>query len=225
LSKREEFVAIVNSKVGSGYVWDGQNDDILTREKLDKLVSIFGRSHYYFNGYSAEKWFGYEYYDCSGLIIYTLRRLELIPKTADYTTDGIFRNLCKEIKKSELKPGDLCFVPNTSGVMVHVAVFIGNNKVTHAQNTKNGVVTTDLVKSFSRFGRLKFFEEEDNMFEDKLFKDDAQIASWAKEAVYALKEKGIIAGDGTGHFYPKNPSTREELAVALHKLLKYLGKD
>jgi len=220
MGKREEFVAIVNSKIGSGYVYGGQNDDPLTKEKLEKLISIFGRSHYYFDGYSAEKWFGYEYYDCSGLIVYTLRRMGLIPKTADYTADGLFRILCKEIQKSELKPGDLCFVPNKSGVMVHVGVYIGNNKVTHAQNTKNGVVTTDLYKSFSRFGILRFFEEE-----EKMYKDDVLIASWAKEAVYALKEKEIMQGDGTGNFNPKNPATREELAVAIYKLLKYLGKD
>lgn len=46
MGKREEFLSIVNSKVGQGYVWGGQNDDKLTKAKLDASVRSLGRKHY-----------------------------------------------------------------------------------------------------------------------------------------------------------------------------------
>ncbi len=51
-----------------------------------------------------------------------------------------------------------------------------------------------------------------------LFKDDNKISSWAKNAVYEAKEKGILLGDADGNFRPKDALTREEMAVILQKL-------
>jgi hypothetical protein len=47
------------------------------------------------------------------------------------------------------------------------------------------------------------------------FSDDAQIAPYAKEAVYALKEIGVVSGRSTGAFDPLAPATREETAKIL----------
>lgn len=51
-----------------------------------------------------------------------------------------------------------------------------------------------------------------------LFKDDADIPSWAKEAVYDAKEKGLMLGDTNGNFRPNEPLTRAEAAVLLSNL-------
>ncbi len=52
-----------------------------------------------------------------------------------------------------------------------------------------------------------------------MFADDAEIASYAKDAVYALKAKGIINGMGDGSFAPKAYCTRAEAAKIIASLL------
>ncbi|HEX2924646.1 MAG TPA: NlpC/P60 family protein [Ruminiclostridium sp.] len=159
MSRLQEFTGIINSKLGSGYVYGGQNDSPLTKEDLDGLVKKFGRARYYFGSYSAERWLGKQYYDCSGLVVYTLRKMSLIPVTADYSAQGIYSQLCRPITSKELRIGDLCFNKTDSGI-VHVGVYMGNGRVTHARGTFYGVVNTQLFPSFNTFGRLNFFADE-----------------------------------------------------------------
>ena len=159
MNRLREFIALINSKIGSGYVYGGQNSTPLTIEALNRLVKTYGRDHYYFSNYSAERWLGKEYYDCSGLIVYALQKIGLIPMNFDYTSNDIYVKLCKKIPKSELRVGDLCFQKPNSGI-VHVGVYMGNDRVTHARGTYYGVVNTELFSSFNLFGRLKFFENE-----------------------------------------------------------------
>ncbi|PYG84844.1 NlpC/P60 family protein [Ruminiclostridium sufflavum DSM 19573] len=156
MNRLQEFISIVNSKIGEGYVYGGQDSTPLTKAALKKLVDIYGSSHYYFSSYSAERWLGKEYYDCSGLIVYTLRKMGLIPLNFDYTSSSIYTELCKSIPKKELRAGDLCFQKSASGI-VHVGIYMGDNRVTHARGTFYGVVNTELFSSFNLFGRLKFF--------------------------------------------------------------------
>lgn len=53
--------------------------------------------------------------------------------------------------------------------------------------------------------------------------NDIGNVSWAKTAILAMAEKGIIAGDGNGNFNPNNSVTREEfvkmlvVAAGMHK--------
>ncbi len=51
---------------------------------------------------------------------------------------------------------------------------------------------------------------------DSLYKDDAKISPWAKEAVYYCKGQGKMVGDTEGNFNPKAPLTREEAAVIIY---------
>lgn len=159
MNRLQEFISIINSKIGSGYVYGGQNNKPLTKEELSKLVEKFGRSHYYFSNYSAERWLGKEYYDCSGLIVYSLHKMGLIPLNFDYTANDIYIELCKKIPKSELRAGDICFEKTKSGI-IHVGVYMGNDRVTHARGTYYGVVNTPLFSSFNLFGRFKFFANQ-----------------------------------------------------------------
>lgn len=159
MNKLQEFVTIANSKLGCGYVYGGQSDQPLTIDALEVLVKRFGKSHYYFTNYSAKRWIGKEYYDCSGLIVYTLRKLGLILKNEDYTTQNIFFKLCTPITQNQLGIGDLCFSKTSSGI-VHAGIYMGNNRVTHARGTFYGVVNTTLFSSFNTFGRLTFFDKK-----------------------------------------------------------------
>jgi hypothetical protein len=55
--------------------------------------------------------------------------------------------------------------------------------------------------------------------EKELFNDDANIADYAREAVYALKENEIISGNGNGGFMPKAYASRAEAAKIVYGLI------
>lgn len=162
MNKLQEFLAIINSKIGAGYVYGGQSERPLTKEALSGLAGKFGKANYYFNNYSAEKWLGYQYFDCSGLIVYALRRMSLVPMIADYSAQSIFSVLCAPVNRSQLRPGDICFKNTAANGIVHCGVYTGGGRVTHARGTYYGVVNTQMFDSFNTFGRLKYFPGEYN---------------------------------------------------------------
>ena len=53
-----------------------------------------------------------------------------------------------------------------------------------------------------------------------IFKDQAEIPAWAKEAVEKAAEKGWMVGDENGNFRPNDPISRAEMAVVLSRLQK-----
>ena len=183
----DKFIDLVNSKVGCAYVWGGQNDEVLTKEKLDQLIKTFGQQHYISNSFDARKWIGKKgYFDCSGLVCFCLQSFGMIPKGTDYTAATLYRQLCTPIDKAELKQGDLCF-NNTSNGIVHVGVYMGNGRVTHARGTFYGVVNTQLFSSFNTFGRLKCFKDE------LTFEEALKIVTTKAKTPYEfwLKKKNI----------------------------------
>lgn len=59
--------------------------------------------------------------------------------------------------------------------------------------------------------------------EENTFADDAMISDYAKEAVYALRDAGIINGVSDTEFAPLKYATRAETAVMLYKFMKALN--
>ncbi|MNP12442.1 Endo-1,4-beta-xylanase A precursor [compost metagenome] len=53
------------------------------------------------------------------------------------------------------------------------------------------------------------------------FPDDASIAGYAKEAVYAFKDLGIVNGGSGGEMDPTASATRAEAAVIIKNVLDY----
>lgn len=53
----------------------------------------------------------------------------------------------------------------------------------------------------------------------KVFTDNASIASWAKTAVSAMANAGVISGYSDGSFGPNNNAVRAEAAVLLYRLI------
>lgn len=51
------------------------------------------------------------------------------------------------------------------------------------------------------------------------FADDASISSYAKDAVYALKNTGVLSGKGEGQFDPQASCTRAEAAKIIYTLI------
>lgn len=92
--------------------------------------------------------------DCSAFVkSLSLETYSLdIPRTSSEQAD-----FCAEIRREELREGDLVFF-NTTGRISHVGLYLSNNKFVHA-STSAGVVISDLnepywIKRFVKAGRL-----------------------------------------------------------------------
>lgn len=54
-----------------------------------------------------------------------------------------------------------------------------------------------------------------------LFNDDSKLPSWSKDAIYQLKNEGLVNGYGDGYFRPNQNITRAEVAVMINNLYEY----
>lgn len=102
----------------------------------------------------AKKFLGYRYVwggdsfsrdggvDCSGFVrlVYGHFGYNNLPRVSrDQARGGT------KISKSNLKPGDLVFYGNTStGYINHVAIYMGNGKIIHASNRRDGIKISNL---------------------------------------------------------------------------------
>ncbi|WP_438446441.1 S-layer homology domain-containing protein [Gorillibacterium sp. sgz5001074] len=59
-----------------------------------------------------------------------------------------------------------------------------------------------------------------NAASGEAFRDENEIASYAVQAVDAMRDSGIIEGVGTGRFAPKSPANRAQAAVIVSRLFK-----
>lgn len=74
--------------------------------------------------------------DCSGFVQYVLRNAAgvSLPRTSrEQAKAG------RAVTSSEMLPGDLIFYTNSSGVVNHVAMYIGNGQVVHAASRRSGI--------------------------------------------------------------------------------------
>ncbi len=74
--------------------------------------------------------------DCSGFVQYVLRN------AAGVSLPRVSRDQAKSgraITSDEMRPGDLIFYKSSSGVVNHVAMYIGNGQIVHAANASSGI--------------------------------------------------------------------------------------
>lgn len=74
--------------------------------------------------------------DCSGFTKYVYSHvagISLNRVSRDQARQG------KQIKSSEMRPGDLIFYTNSRGVVNHVAMYIGNGQIVHAASRRSGI--------------------------------------------------------------------------------------
>ena len=76
-----------------------------------------------------------------------------------------------------------------------------------------GVTREDMAVMILRALKLETTTDKE------VFSDDSEISAYAKDAVYTLKNKGIISGTGNGNFEPKRIMTRAEAAVLINNIL------
>ncbi|MBE5966685.1 MAG: hydrolase Nlp/P60 [Lachnospiraceae bacterium] len=77
--------------------------------------------------------------DCSGFIwrIYKDFGYSLARVSADQAASA-----GRKVSLSERQPGDLLFYTNSSGRVNHVAMYIGNDRIVHAANSRQGIITS-----------------------------------------------------------------------------------
>lgn len=134
------------------YIWGGQgehlrNISIPTLLKMETSVDNACRVVRYVykclqDNYDMESC---RVFDCSGLIVYCLQKLNIIEH--DYTAQGLFDIIKNQGKLrsslSEIIPGDLIF-RSTNGKIVHVGLYIGNNQIVEAKGRDYGVCITNI---------------------------------------------------------------------------------
>lgn len=75
--------------------------------------------------------------DCSGFV-YTIYKQ--FGYTLPRTSRDQAKSAGKKIDKDNRQPGDLIFYTNSSGVVNHVAMYIGNDKIVHAASSRQGII-------------------------------------------------------------------------------------
>jgi cell wall-associated NlpC family hydrolase len=79
--------------------------------------------------------------DCSGFVRAVYADFGYsIPRTSREQAAGAGR----KVSESEMAPGDLVFYTNSRGVVNHVAMYIGNDKIVHAANSRQGIITSNV---------------------------------------------------------------------------------
>lgn len=76
--------------------------------------------------------------DCSGFVklVYERFGYNLPRQSRSQATQG------RKVTADELQPGDLIFYANSKNVVNHVALYIGNGKIVHAANSRQGIITS-----------------------------------------------------------------------------------
>ena len=75
--------------------------------------------------------------DCSGFTMYVLAEFGI---SISRTPQGQYKNAGHPISYSEIQPGDIiCYSSNGGKSCTHVAFYIGDGKILHAANSKDGV--------------------------------------------------------------------------------------
>ena len=104
---------------------------------------------------------------------------------------------------------------------VENGITVGVSKTEFAPNAQ--ISRQDMATMMLRYAKAMGIQLPE--MSKELFGDDADIAVYAKEAVYKLKAVEIINGKDGNVFDPKGSTTRAEVAAVLHRFLAYKYED
>lgn len=181
--------SVINKQIG---------DDSINATGLLKAAEKYGEGHKYVLGATGPNAF-----DCSGLVMYTLKHAYGI----NYPHfSGSQYNMTRHISKGEARMGDLVFWG--SGGSDHVGIYAGGNKYFSAESPSQGIhmSTLDSVVGKGRplFGRIKGLPSQKPKHQQKadshlvaLVKRElgASVLKWIKDN---LSEEGGSFGNPAG---------------------------
>jgi hypothetical protein len=209
MSRIPEFIQYLESKVGNIYVWGAQGQVVTdlqspelwirARETTDENAM---RAIAFYKEVLATGKSPIEAYDCSGLIMYYIQNIKHWSK-GDNSAEGLYHTSTK-LTKSELQPGDLCFIINAAGRMHHVGVYIGNGQTIEAYGRDLGVVKRMLSQGeWTHFGRLPVLQindEEEEVKVAKVFVKSTTPDPLVKQLQELLNNCGYPCGKADGEF-------------------------
>lgn len=80
--------------------------------------------------------------DCSGFVWKIYSNFGFGKEFKRMAAADIASSVGKKVSVSDRQPGDLIFYTNSSGRVNHVALYIGNDRIVHAANKKQGIITS-----------------------------------------------------------------------------------
>lgn len=109
---------------------------------------------------------------------------------------------------------------NAPAILCEIA-FITNKadkeKIDEAAEQK--AVAVAICKGICSYLGITYKKEETKKVNKTKFKDENKMSPWAVDAIKKVSELGIMNGDTSGKFRPKDNITREEIAVVIANLL------
>ena len=171
-----------------------------TDKNIRRDLAYIGKC--YENGYDMSK---SRAGDCSGQVVGCLRRLKVIPETADYSC-RTFIKAAKTVDINKLQAGDLVF--NKAQEPSHMGVYVGNGYVIESKGRDDGVVKRKTsAGGWVIGGRLDWFEDggDDKVLTRilKYIPDDPMKGDDVEEVQKELKLQGYNCGSADGVFGKK----------------------
>jgi hypothetical protein len=168
MTKIQEFIQYLESKVGNMYVWGAQGQRLDTMadpeawiraKEIKQGISYVNRALAFYQKVKGKV--PLEAYDCSGLIVhYICDIMRYIP--GDKNAQGLY-SMCynKANGVDDLEIGDLVFIYNSNKQsMGHVGVYVGNGMTIEAYGRDKGVVKLPLKDGkWTHSGRLQCLQE------------------------------------------------------------------
>jgi cell wall-associated NlpC family hydrolase len=182
--KVAQVLAFLDGCVGGQYIYSAQGHEIteqlviaanerhetyFTHGRLDYLLAIAEDA-----GMNGSRYPQDYAWDCSGLWWYCANALGLYDDWTDMTAANTFEKRCTPISKEELRPGDLVFLQDITGKIVHMGIVGEKGYIYEAVGGFAGVVKkrtvdrrvyADIVRGgivsypgWNVFGRPKIFE-------------------------------------------------------------------
>lgn len=112
------------------------------KQKADKVVKVAKENKH--KKYKAGK-AGPDEFDCSGFTKYVFNQAIQynLPRTAkDQSKKGT------KVNRNQIRKGDLMFFNTNGNGISHVAIYIGDNKMIHAANSRDNIIITDINNSY-----------------------------------------------------------------------------
>ena len=146
----QSLLDLLDTCVGGQYIYSGQGDRITT-EFVNKVYELFpdyfteGRLEYFTDIAEENAQEGWDFpedycWDCSGLWWWAVNELSFYAEYTDRTASDTYNDYCTPIDKDDLIPGDLVFVKDDEGKIVHMGILGRQGYIYEAAGSLCGVV-------------------------------------------------------------------------------------
>jgi len=138
---------------------------------------------------------------------------QILARMADVDLSGHGKPNFSDVKESNPYAVAIAWA-DESGIITGT----GNGAFLPEQKVSRQELAAMLYRYMDKIANSHFFRYE----LPKAFKDDKNIAGFAKEPILCLQQAGILVGDGDGNVRPQSNVTRAECAKIIATLMKQI---